>query len=172
MGAALPAALGAAAAQPGREVWALVGDGGFTMASQDLVTFRQHGLPAKVVIFNNGQLAFVKMEMEAAGFPYYPASIDLANPSFTDLARACGWEAGRVETAADLGPVLDAAAAAEGPYLIDAVVNAGVLSMPPHVALGQAWGFGMSKLREAVILAREGDHQQWRNWMDEVKAVL
>jgi pyruvate dehydrogenase (quinone) len=68
--------------------------------------------------------------------------------------------------------VLDAAKAAQGPFLIDAVVNAGVLSMPPHVAVGQAWGFGMSKLREAAILAREGDHQQWHNWREEIQAIL
>jgi hypothetical protein len=44
--------------------------------------------------------------------------------------------------------------------------------MPPHVALGQAWGFGMSTLREAVILGREHDHRQWRNWIDEIEAAL
>jgi len=172
MGVALPAALGAALAAPGREVWALVGDGGFQMSMQDLVTFARHRLPVKVVLFDNGQLAFVKMEMEAAGFPYYPTSIDVHNPDFVALARACGWEAGRIESPDDVAPVLDAAAAASGPYLVDAVVTPGVLSMPPHVALKQAWGFGMSKLREAVILARDGDHAQWRNWREEIDAAL
>jgi pyruvate dehydrogenase (quinone) len=77
-----------------------------------------------------------------------------------------------IENPADIAPVLEQAAAATGPCLIDATVNAGVLSMPPHVALDHAWGFGMSKPREAVTLAREGDHQQWRNWPQELRAVL
>jgi pyruvate dehydrogenase (quinone) len=168
----VPAALGAALAAPGREVWALVGDGGFVMSSQDLVTIAHHQLPVRAVVYDNRQLAFVKMEMEAAGFPYNPASIDLHNPDFGALARACGWQTGRVETAADLTRVVEEAATAQGPYLIDAVVTPGVLSLPPHIAAGEAWGFGMSKLREAAILARDGEREQWRNWRDEIEAAL
>jgi thiamine pyrophosphate-dependent acetolactate synthase large subunit-like protein len=172
MGAAVPAALGAACAAPGREVWALVGDGGFVMSSQDLATIAHLRLPVRVVLFNNRQLAFVKMEMEAAGIPYNPASIDLHNPDFVTLARASGWNADSIERPEDVERVLNAATVADGPFLIDAVVSPGVLSMPPHLTAGQAWGFGMSKLREAAIFAREGDHEQWRNWRDEIEAAL
>ena len=170
MGAALPTALGAASAAPGREVWALAGDGGFMMSSHELVTFRRRELPVRVVVFNNGQLAFVKMEMEAAGFPYYPTSIDLPNPDFVALAKASGWESGRIESAADVGPVLDAATGAAGPFLIDAVVSPEILSLPPHVELEHAWGFGMAKLSEAPLFAREGDHAEWDRWKQEIDA--
>jgi pyruvate dehydrogenase (quinone) len=172
MGAAVPTALGAASAAPGREVWALAGDGGFMMSSHELVTFRQRELPVRVVVFNNSQLAFVKMEMEAAGFPYYPTSIDIPNPDFVALAKASGWESGRIESGADVAPVLDAATGASGPFLIDAVVSPGILSLPPHIALDHAWGFGMSKLSEAPLFAREGDHAEWDNWKQEIDAEL
>jgi pyruvate dehydrogenase (quinone) len=172
MGAAVPTALGAASAAPGREVWALAGDGGFMMSSHELVTFRQRELPVRVVVFNNSQLAFVKMEMEAAGFPYYPTSIDIPNPDFVALAKASGWESGRIESGADVAPVLDAATGASGPFLIDAVVSPGILSLPPHIALDHAWGFGMAKRSEAPLFAREGDHAEWDNWKQETDAEL
>lgn len=170
MGAAVPTALGAASAAPGREVWALVGDGGFMMSSHELVTFAQRELPVRVVVFDNGQLAFVKMEMEAAGFPYYPTSIDIPNPDFVALAEACGWESARIESAADVGPVLDAASVASGPFLIDAVVSPEIFSLPPQIELERAWGFGMSKLSEAPLFAREGDHALWDTWKAEIEA--
>jgi thiamine pyrophosphate-dependent acetolactate synthase large subunit-like protein len=170
MGAAVPTALGAASAAPGREVWALAGDGGFMMSSHELVTFRQRELPVRVVVFNNSQLAFVKMEMEAAGFPYYPTSIDLPNPDFVALAQASGWESARIESAADVETVLDAATAAPGPFLIDAVVSPEIFSLPPHVKLDHAWGFGMSKLSEAPLFARAGDHAEWDKWKREIDA--
>lgn len=172
MGAAVPTALGAAIAAPGREVWALAGDGGFMMSSHELVTFRQHDLPVRVVVFDNSQLAFVKMEMEAAGFPYYPTSIDLPNPDFVALAEASGWESGRIESADDVERVLDAATSASGPFLIDAVVSPEIFSLPPHIEPAHAWGFGMSKLSEAPLFAREGDHAAWDTWKQEIEAEL
>ncbi len=44
------------------------GDGGFAMLMGDLITLTQMKLPVKVVIFNNGVLGFVAMEMKASGF--------------------------------------------------------------------------------------------------------
>jgi len=58
MANALPQAIGVQAAQPGRQVITLSGDGGFTMLMGDLITLTQMKLPVKVVIFNNGVLGF------------------------------------------------------------------------------------------------------------------
>jgi pyruvate dehydrogenase (quinone) len=67
MANALLQAIGAQAAFPGRQVVSLSGDGGFTMMMGDFITLRQLGLHVKVVIFNNGTLGFVELEMKAGG---------------------------------------------------------------------------------------------------------
>ena len=68
MANAMPQAIGAQAAFPGRQVISLSGDGGFTMLMGDFLTLVQQKLPVKVVIFNNGTLGFVALEMKAGGF--------------------------------------------------------------------------------------------------------
>jgi pyruvate dehydrogenase (quinone) len=68
MANAMPQAIGAQAAYPGRQVIGLSGDGGFAMLMGDFLTLVQQRLPAKVVIFNNGTLGFVALEMKASGF--------------------------------------------------------------------------------------------------------
>ena len=68
MANALPQALGAQAAFPGRQIVLLAGNGGFTMLMGDLLTLRQHALPVKTVLFNNSLLGFVTMEQKAGGF--------------------------------------------------------------------------------------------------------
>ncbi len=68
MANALPQAIGAQSACPGRQVISLSGDGGFAMLMGDFLTLSQQGLPVKVVIFNNSVLGFVALEMKASGF--------------------------------------------------------------------------------------------------------
>jgi pyruvate dehydrogenase (quinone) len=67
MANALPHAIGAQASQPGRQVVTLSGDGGLAMMLGELITLHQQRLPVKVVVFNNGALSFVELEMKAAG---------------------------------------------------------------------------------------------------------
>lgn len=171
LGAALPVALGACSLDPSREVWAFCGDGGFGMAMQDLVTAVRYGWPVKVLVFNNGELGFVKMEMEVSGLPLYPEATGLVNPDFAAYAQACGAGGLRVEHAADIVPAIEQAIATDGPFLIDAVVSPGELTMPPHLTIEEAWGFGISKVKEAM-LGLEGDHEQWTGWRDEFMANL
>ena len=68
MANAMPQAIGAQATYLDRQVISLSGDGGFTMLMGDLLTLVQHKLPVKVVVFNNGSLGFVELEMKAAGY--------------------------------------------------------------------------------------------------------
>src|SRR5580658_7164668 len=65
MANAMPQAIGAQAAFPGRQVISLSGDGGFSMLMGDFLTLLQHKLPVKIVIFDNHVLGFVAMEMKA-----------------------------------------------------------------------------------------------------------
>ena len=84
MANALPQAIGAQVANPGRQVISLSGDGGLAMLMGDLLTLKQHNLPVKVVVFNNGALSFVELEMKAAGF--LESGTELVNPNFAMVA--------------------------------------------------------------------------------------
>jgi hypothetical protein len=93
MANALPHAIGIQAASPGRQVISLSGDGGFAMLMGDILTLTQERLPVKVVIYNNGTLGFVELEMKAAG--YLETGVTLENPDFAAMARAIGIHAPR-----------------------------------------------------------------------------
>ena len=60
MGFGLPAAMGAAFGRPGQDVLLFVGDGGFQMTLQELGTIREHNLPVKTMILNNGKLGMIR----------------------------------------------------------------------------------------------------------------
>ncbi len=80
MANAMAHAIGAQASQKGRQVISMSGDGGFAMLMGDLITLTQMKLPVKVVIFNNGVLGFVAMEMKASGF--IETGVDLQESRF------------------------------------------------------------------------------------------
>ncbi len=169
LGSGLPSALGAAALDPGREVWTFCGDGGFGMSMQDFVTAVRYDWPIKVIVFNNQTLGFVKMEMQVSGYAMNPAATDLVNPNFAEYAKVCGGDGVRVEHAADIRDAISQAKASRKPFIIEAMVTSGELVMPPHIKADMAWGFGMSKLKEGILLAK-GDHAQWDNWVKELRA--
>jgi pyruvate dehydrogenase (quinone) len=139
MANAMPQAIGAQAAFPGRQVVTISGDGGLSMLMGDLITLRQQGLPVKVVVLNNGALSFVELEMKAGGFPAY--GTDLNNPDFAAAATALGISGWRVRTNEELDPALRAALEHPGPALVEVLTDRQELSMPPHVTLDEVKGF-------------------------------
>jgi pyruvate dehydrogenase (quinone) len=153
MANAMPHAIGAQAAWPARQVIALSGDGGIAMLLGDLITLRQHRLPVKIIVFDNGALAFVELEMMAAGIPTF--GTDLNNPDFAAVARAVGIYGVRVERADELGPALKAAFEHDGPALVDVLTLRQELSVPPHVTPGQVKGVGLFAGR--MIISGRGD---------------
>ena len=86
MANALPQAIGAQLTHRERKVIALSGDGGLAMLMGDLLTLRQHELPVKVVVFRNDALAFVELEMKAAGILDFATG--LRNPDFAKMSSA------------------------------------------------------------------------------------
>ena len=132
MANAMPQAIGIQAAQPQRQVISLSGDGGFTMLMGDLISLTQLKLPVKVVIFNNGVLGFVALEMKAAGF--VDTQVDLKNPDFAAMARAMDIHAQRVEDPGELPNAVAAMLAHDGPALLDVVTAKHELSMPPTIS--------------------------------------
>jgi thiamine pyrophosphate-dependent acetolactate synthase large subunit-like protein len=153
MANAMPQAIGAQTAYPNRQIVSLSGDGGFAMLMGDLLTLVQHKLPVKIVVFNNGTLGFVELEMKASGF--LPVGVTLDNPDFSAVARAAGIYGIRVEDPADLEKAVADAFAHEGPALVDVVTNRQELSMPPKIQLDQVKGFSLWALR--TVMNGRGD---------------
>jgi pyruvate dehydrogenase (quinone) len=153
MANALPQAIGAQAAYPGRQVISLSGDGGLAMLLGDILTLKQLNLPVKLVVFNNSSLGFVELEMKAAGLIDY--GTELVNPDFAKLARSADILGIRVETPEDLRPALERAFAYEGPALVEVIVSRQELSMPPTITAEQALGFSLYMLR--AVMNGRGD---------------
>ncbi len=151
MANAMPQAIGAQSAFPGRQVISFSGDGGFTMLMGDLLTLTQEKLPVKILVLNNGALGFVEMEMEAAGF--LDTDVELTNPDFAAMARGAGIHAQRVEDPAELEGAMRDWLAHDGPALLDVVSARQELAMPPKIGVEQAAGFGLW-LMKAVIDGR------------------
>ncbi len=142
MANALPQSIGAQCAYPGRQVISMSGDGGFAMLMGDLLTLTQYNLPVKVLVFDNGALGMVKLEMETSGFPDYQT--DLKNPNFAKLADAVGMMGVRIEKPTDLTSGLKKALEHPGPALIDVVTDPNALSIPSHADRSQAVGFALA----------------------------
>ncbi len=147
MANALPQAIGAQAAYPGRQVISLSGDGGLAMLLGELLTVAQYQLPVKIVVFNNHRLGMVQLEQEAAGLPHY--GCELKNPDFAALARAVGLTGLRVEDPEEVRPALEQALGSSGPALVDVVTDPNVLSMPPKATIEQAKGFALAMTKMA-----------------------
>jgi acetolactate synthase-1/2/3 large subunit len=123
MGYGLPAALGAQIARPNDTVICVVGDGGFQMTSQELMTIMQYKLPVKIVIVNNGYLGMVRQWQEIFKDRRY-SSVDLSiNPDFIKLADAYGMKAVRVEDPSKLEEVLKENLESREPVLFDVKVT-------------------------------------------------
>jgi len=156
MAVGFPAAMGIQSVNPGRQVWAIVGDGAFGMCMNDFITAVRYDWPVKILVYNNSQLGFVKIEMEEAGYAMADKALKLTNPNFAEYAKLCGGDGIRVECAEDIPKAIEAAIASPKPFIIDAVTNPGELSLPPHITLEEAWGFGKSKVKE-ILLTVKGD---------------
>jgi acetolactate synthase-1/2/3 large subunit len=141
MGYALPAALGAAIAVPERPVWAVIGDGGFQMTSQELATIVQEGLHVRICIMNNGALGMVRQwQMRIHGGRRVAS--DLGAPDFAALALAYRIHAETIDKAGELDSALDRAATWPGPVLLDLRIPADdeVYPMvPAGAALNEMW---------------------------------
>jgi len=169
MMAALPYAIGAQVAYPDRQVVALTGDGSLTMMMGELATLAQHALPVKVVVMRNDVLGLIKWEQMAfLGNPQY--GVELAPVDFVKVAEACGLGAVRIEDPARVESQLQDALAADGPMLIEAVVDPHDMPLTPTInrehAKGFAWGLARGEpnreriaLTMSRVLAREMNYE-------------
>ena len=153
MANALPQAIGAQVSHPGRQVVSLSGDGGLAMLMGDLLSLRQLQLPVKVIVFKNDSLAFVELEMKAAGVLDF--GTDLHNPNFAKMAEAAGLLGLTAETSDQVEPMIAQALKHDGPALVEVIVSRQELSMPPTITLEQMKGFSLFMLK--AVLSGRGD---------------
>ncbi len=153
MANALPQAIGAQAAFPGRQVISMSGDGGLAMLLGELLSLRQLNLPVKLVVFSNSALGFVELEMKAAGLVDY--ATELVNPNFAQLAESAGLLGRRVEKPEDLYAAMKEALSHDGPAMVEVLVNRQELSMPPTITAEQVKGFSLYMIR--AVLSGRGD---------------
>jgi pyruvate dehydrogenase (quinone) len=153
MANALPQAIGAQASYPGRQVVALCGDGGLAMLMGDLLSLRQLKLPVKVIVFRNDALAFVELEMKAAGILEF--ATDLDNPDFAKMAEAAGLLGLTADRPEQVRPMIAQAFAHDGPALVEVAVHRRELAMPPTISIEQMTGFGIFMIK--AVLSGRGD---------------
>jgi pyruvate dehydrogenase (quinone) len=153
MANAMPQAIGAQATFPGRQVIAMSGDGGIAMLLGDLLTLRQLNLPVKIIVFKNGALGFVELEMKAVGILDF--ATELVNPNFAKIADAAGILGLQASQPEEVAPALKQAFAHDGPALIEVAVHRQELSMPPTIDKEQMIGFSLYMVR--AVLSGRGD---------------
>lgn len=122
MGFGLPAAMGAKVAAPTRDVIAIVGDGGFQMTLQELITIDQDQIPVKIIILNNNYLGMVR-QWQQLFFDHRYSFVNLHNPDFVAITKACGIDAEKVTERDELGLAFDRLLSAKGPRLLEIVVK-------------------------------------------------
>lgn len=122
MGFGFPAAMGAAFAHPGKEVWAVVGDGGFQMTLQELQTAVENQLDIKICLINNGFLGMVRQWQELF-YDNRHSHVSMGSPDYGKLAEAYGVTFFRCSSRDEVEDTIQKARAAKGPVLCEFLVE-------------------------------------------------
>ena len=122
MGFGLPASMGAQLANPESLVLNITGDGSFQMNLQELATCREHSLPVKIIIMNNGYLGMVRQMQDKIYNNRY--QVEMINPDFTKIAEAYDLYAVRVTKSEELIPALEKMISHRGTVIVDIAIDA------------------------------------------------
>ncbi len=122
MGFGLPSAIGAWFAHKDREIWTIVGDGGFQMTQAELATAVQENANVKILILNNSYLGMVRQWQEFFFDKRY-SGVAMTGPDFVKLAEAYGIPGRRVTKREDVNEAMAYASSTSGPVLIEFVVE-------------------------------------------------
>lgn len=142
MANAMPMAIGAALANPGRQIISFCGDGGISMLLGDLATIYQYKLPVKLFVFNNRSLGMVKLEMEVDGIP--DNETDMVNPDFAMIAMAMGFKGINVTKPEEVEGAIQEAFSTNGPVLVNLMTDPNSLALPPKIEWTQIKGMTTS----------------------------
>ena len=121
MGFALPAAIGAKMANPGKQVIAIIGDGGFQMTLQELGTIMQNNIGVKIIILNNEYLGMVR-QWQQMFFEKRYSFTNIQSPDFVALAASYNIKGVKVEKQEDLSNALDQLLNTENAFLLEVKV--------------------------------------------------
>ena len=122
MGFGLPAAIGAALAEPDRPVVCVSGDGSILLNIQELALAAELGLDVKIVLLDNAALGLVRQQQDLFyGGNRYASDLG-GGIDFCTIARGFGWPAVSLAGEGDHATTLAAALAAPGPCLIHAPI--------------------------------------------------
>jgi len=103
MGYSLPAAIGAQIANPDKEVFCFIGDGGLQMNIQELQTIDYYNLPIKIVIQNNFGYGIIKQFQDSYfGSRYHGTGVGYSTPNFRKIAEAFNFQYIAVKTLEDI----------------------------------------------------------------------
>ncbi len=143
MGFGLPAAIGAAIANPDKQVICFTGDGSILMNIQELATLADLNLNIKIIILNNGHLGLVRQQQELFYEGHYIASKFITNPDFATISKGFGILGVDLSEEKDRFKALEALMAQPGAAVINIPVRAAenVLPMvPPGAAITEMIG--------------------------------
>lgn len=138
MGCALPGAIAAKMNMPNRPVYAMAGDGAFSMVMQDFATAVRYKLPMVITVLNNKLLAFIEYEQQSAGQQNY--GIGLPDIDFAKFAEACGGIGVTVTSNEEYEAALKKYKNADKPVLIDAAVT-DEAPLPGKIVMDEAKGY-------------------------------
>ncbi|HEY4484387.1 MAG TPA: thiamine pyrophosphate-binding protein [Candidatus Paceibacterota bacterium] len=148
MGYALPAAIGAASANPKTNVICLVGDGGFQLTIQELQTLKNYGLPIKVFVFNNNAYGIIKQFQEIYFGARYEATVSQTGytaPDFKKVAWAYGIATEEIASHEEIDEKLDKILSAKGPFICNVKLNEAQKLIPKLIAIRTQDGKYISK---------------------------
>jgi acetolactate synthase-1/2/3 large subunit len=157
LGYAVPAALGAAAARPGKRVVTVNGDGGFSYAIGELATHAQHRTQTIHIVLNNGKLGWLQM-WQHLYFEGLRQSVDLETketiPDLAGAAAALGCVGISVRQPSELAGAFHRAFAASGPVVVDVRIDSDATPIRSF----------RRRLREGKFYPRPGTVYELRPW--------
>lgn len=130
MGFGLPAAMGAALAEPDRRVVLFAGDGSILMNIQELDTLAEENLKVTIFVMNNNALGLVRQQQELFYSGNYIASRFKSKPDFVKIAEGFGIKAYHLSDEALLDEVLEKALHCDGPCLVDVRIDPSLNVLP------------------------------------------
>lgn len=123
MGFGLPAAIGAALAEPERTVVCFSGDGSILMNIQELASAAEEDANVKVILMNNSSLGLVFQQQTMFYGERIFASKFKGVPDFLTVAKGFGWQTMDLDTESDPAAALKKALSTRGPTFIHASIE-------------------------------------------------
>lgn len=136
MGYAFPASMGVKMANPDKTVFCVTGEGGFVMNMQEMATMVENNIAVKVLVLNNRSLGMVR-QFQDDFYEGVRSAVDLTfTPDLVKLGDAFSMKAMTTDKLEEVGPMLDAALAHDGPVLMNFDIDP-LANVYPIVPLGK-----------------------------------